>query len=63
MIVVSGGFVALMAVSAFVIDLGMVRLHRSEARTVVDAAAVAGALDVGEGNGQAGCGTRGSSRQ
>ena len=57
MIIISGGFVALIAVAAFVIDLGAVRMHRSEARVVVDAAASAGSLEVGEGNGQAGCAT------
>ncbi|MDX1449156.1 MAG: Tad domain-containing protein [Acidimicrobiia bacterium] len=57
MLVVSGSFVALMAIAAFVIDLGAVRMHRSEARAVVDAAATAGSLEVGEGNGQAGCAT------
>ena len=57
MIIISGGFVALIAVAAFVIDLGAVRMHRSEARVVVDAAATAASLDVGEGNGQAGCAT------
>ena len=55
MVIVSGGFVALMAVAAFVIDLGAVRMHRSEARVVVDAAATAGSLEVREGNGPAGC--------
>ena len=57
MVVVSGSFVALIAITAFVVDLGMVRMHRSEARVVVDAAATAGSLDVGEGNGQTGCAT------
>ena len=55
LILVSIGFVALMATSALVVDLGMARTARSEARLVVDAAAAAGALDVGEGNGPAGC--------
>ncbi len=57
MIIVAAGFAVLMAISAFVVDLGMVRLHRSEARTVVDAAATAASLDVGEGNGLSGCNT------
>lgn len=57
MVVVSGSFVALIAVTAFVIDLGLVRMDRSEARAVVDAAATAGSIDVGEGNGQLGCTT------
>jgi Flp pilus assembly protein TadG len=57
MIMVSGSFVALMAIAAFVIDLGAVRAARSEATTVVDAAATAAALDVGEGDGLAGCQT------
>jgi Flp pilus assembly protein TadG len=55
MILISGSIVALLGISALVVDLGMVRMHRSEARAVVDAAATAGSLDVGEGNGQAGC--------
>ena len=55
MIFVSGSFFALMAVAAFVIDLGLVRMHRSEAQAVVDAAAAAGSLEVGEGDGQAAC--------
>ena len=54
-ILVSGSFFALMAVAAFVIDLGLVRMHRSEAQAVVDAAAAAGSLEVGEGDGQAAC--------
>ena len=57
MVMVSGSFVAIMAITAFVIDLGMVRMHRSEARVVVDAAATAGSLDVGEGSGPSGCTT------
>ena len=57
MVLVSVSFVAIMAVTAFVIDLGMVRTARSEARVVVDAAATAGSLDIGEGNGQKGCAT------
>jgi hypothetical protein len=57
MIIVSGSFVALMAIAAFVIDLGIIRMHRSEARVVVDAAATAGSLDVGEGSGPSGCTT------
>ncbi len=56
MILITAGFVALMATSALVVDLGMVRAARSETRAVVDAAAAAGALEVGEGNGVAGCG-------
>ena len=55
MILITAGFVALMATSALVVDLGMVRAARSETRAVVDAAAAAGALEVGEGNGVAGC--------
>lgn len=55
MIMISGSFFALVAVAAFVIDLGIVRMHRSEAQAVVDAASAAGSLEVGEGNGQLAC--------
>ena len=57
MIIISGSFFALMAVAAFVIDLGMLRMLRSEAQSAVDAASASGSLDIGEGNGQAGCAT------
>ena len=55
MIIMSGSFLALMAVAAFVIDLGIIRMHRSEAQSVVDSASAAASLEVGEGDGQAGC--------
>jgi hypothetical protein len=55
MIIISGSFFALMAIAAFVIDLGVIRMHRSEAQAVVDAASAAGSLEVGEGNGQSAC--------
>ena len=54
-IVISSSFLALMAIAAFVIDLGSVRLHRSEAQAVVDAAAAAGSQVIGEGDGLSGC--------
>lgn len=56
-IIVAGTIVALMAIAAFVVDLGLIRMHRSEARVVVDAAAAAGALEIREGDGRSACAT------
>jgi hypothetical protein len=55
MLILSVSFTALLAISALVVDLGLTRLSRSEARIVVDNAAAAGALVAEEGDGIAGC--------
>lgn len=57
LITVSVGLVALLAVAALVLDLAAIRVNRSVARSVSDAAAAAGALDLVDGDGGAACET------
>jgi Flp pilus assembly protein TadG len=49
--------VALLAVAALVLDLGMVRLNRATSQIAADAASTAAALDASEGDGLAACET------
>lgn len=53
--VVAVGMISLLGVAALVVDLGVTRSTRSRARIVVDNGAVAGALEIGDGNGISAC--------
>lgn len=48
---------AILAIAALVLDLGAVRANRAASRVATDAAATAGAIDVADGDGRAGCET------
>ena len=56
LVLISAGMLALVGTAAVVVDLGLARSTRSEARIVVDNSAAAGALVIGDGNGVTACG-------
>lgn len=55
LLTVSLTMVALLAVAALVLDLGSVRSNRASSSIAADAAATAGAMEVAQGDGRAGC--------
>jgi hypothetical protein len=55
LMMVAISLLALVGVAALVVDLGMARSTRSQAAVVVDNGSVAGALQIGDGNGVSAC--------